>query len=69
MYGPDMETERLLYDDGRSGPRRRTDRKTQRGRPVSVLASTGLDVQSHMRQRGREPAAVWSASPLAQQQD
>ena len=46
MNAPDMDTERLLYDDGHSGCRRRTDRKTQRGRRVSGLAPAYLDAQS-----------------------
>ena len=53
MNGPDMDTERLLYDDGHSGCRRRGDRKTQRGRRVSGLAPADFDAQSHMRQESR----------------
>ena len=65
----DVETGRSRYDDG--GPARRyalsegikLDQRVDAGLPPRLTPTW------RKRQRGREPAAVWSASPLAQQQD
>ena len=48
-----METNRLLYDDGRSGCCELVARKSQRGRRVEGLASAGPDTPLHMRQESR----------------
>ena len=47
---PDMETSRLRYDDGASGPHSSIAGKSQCGRWVAGLAAAGLDTRLHMRQ-------------------
>ena len=53
MRAPDMETNRLPYDDGRSGHCRVAARKTLPGRWVASLAIAVLDTRLHMRQEDR----------------
>ena len=54
----DMETDRLLFDNGRTLPWWPTAGKTQRDRRVESLAATGQDVGSHMRQEARESSST-----------
>ena len=51
--GLDMETDRLLCDDGEMWPWRPTAEKTQGHRRVEGRAATGRDARSHIRQEGR----------------
>ena len=50
--GLDMETDRLLYDDGKMGPLGPPEEKTQGTRRVEGRAALGLGARSHMRQVG-----------------
>ena len=50
---PDMETSRLRYDDGPSGPHSSIAGKSQCGRRVAGLAAAGMDTRLHMRQGSR----------------
>ena len=47
-----METNPLLYDDGRFGCCEPVARKNQRGRWVEGLAIAGVDTPLHIRQKG-----------------
>ena len=49
----DMETSRLRYDDGPSGPHSSIAGKSQCGRRVAGLAAACLYTRLHMRQGGR----------------
>ena len=72
--GLDMETDRLLYDDGKMWPLRPPKEKTQGRRRVEGRAALGPDARSHIRQEGRggsrgEDArrcgrGVWRKTPL-----
>ena len=49
MHAPDMETGRLLYDDGSTVACRPTAQKTQPGHRVAGLIVSGLDTRWHIR--------------------
>ena len=49
----DMEADRLLCDDRRMLPWRRTAGRIQRDRRFEGWTATGQDTESHMRQRSR----------------
>lgn len=51
--GLDMETDRLLYDDGRTWSRRAVAANSQGHRGAESRAAIGPDAPSHMRQRNR----------------
>ena len=48
--GLDMESDRLLYDDGRTWLRRPAAAKSKGHRHVESRAATGLDARSHIWQ-------------------
>ena len=52
-----METSRLRYDDGPSGPRRLTGWKTQRGPRLAGLLAGGLDAELQKRQEYPVPCS------------
>ena len=55
----DVETGRLLFDDGRTMPRRPTSGKSQRYRRVEGRSAAGRDTGSHMRQEDRAIGLGW----------
>ena len=57
MHAPDMETGRLLYDDGSAVPCGPTAEKTQRGWRIAGLAAGRLDARLHIRQLDGQKAS------------